>query len=110
MTTTFRQLCQSFLDNGLIKDMIRLKQLLLKIQKLENYMKIDLKPQVHGCLPLTSTGAIGHFSYVRISYNGFVTNDTEVLHCINLDELITMASKNIFLNPNKNSLEQSKSV
>jgi hypothetical protein len=70
---------------------------------------IDMSPEKMGCWPWPATGATGYFSKVRTSYNGFVTNDTEVLHCINLDELNTMASMDMFLNPDEADLDLSKS-
>ena len=70
---------------------------------------LDLRPEKMGCWPWPSTGATGYFSKVRTSYNGYVTNDTEVLHSINLDELNTMASMDMFLNPDETDLDQSKS-
>ena len=70
---------------------------------------IDMRPEKMGCWPWPATGATGYFSKVRTSYNGFVTNDTEVLHCINLDELNTMASMDMFLNPDEADLDLSKS-
>ena len=69
-------------------------------------VNMDLKPSKHDCWPWPSTGATGYFSKVRTSYNGFVTNDTEVLHSISLDELNTMGSMDMFLNPNENDLDQ----
>ena len=71
-------------------------------------LKLDLKPEEHNCSLWPSTGATGYFSKVRTSYNGFVTNDTEVLHSLNLDELNTTASMDMFLNPNEDDLKQSK--
>ena len=73
-------------------------------------LNMDLKPEEHGCWPWPSTGATGYFNKVRTSYNGFVTNDTEVLHSINLDELNTMGSMDMFLNPNENDLEQAHNL
>ena len=68
-------------------------------------LKISLKPDSHNCYPWPTTGATGYFRKVRTSYNNFVTNDTEVLHSVNLDELNTIASMDLFLNPDEKHLE-----
>merc|ERR1711917_49111 len=52
--------------------------------------------------PIQSTG---YFRKVRTSYNNFVTNDTEVLHSVNLDELNTIATMDLFLNPDEKYLQ-----
>ena len=67
--------------------------------------KISLKPEAHGCYPWPTTGATGYFRKVRTSYNNFVTNDTEVLHSVNLDELNTIATMDLFLNPDEKYLQ-----
>ena len=68
-------------------------------------VKISLKPEAHGCYPWPTTGATGYFRKVRTSYNNFVTNDTEVLHSVNLDELNTIATMDLFLNPDEKYLQ-----
>ena len=68
-------------------------------------LKISLHPELHGCYPWPTTGATGYFRKVRTSYNGSVTNDTEVLHSVKLDELNTIGSMDLFLNPDKEYLE-----
>ena len=68
-------------------------------------VKISLKPETHGCYPWPTTGATGYFRKVRTSYNNFVTNDTEVLHSVNLDELNTIATMDLFLNPDEKYLQ-----
>ena len=68
-------------------------------------LKISLKPEAHGCYPWPTTGATGYFRKVRTSYNNFVTNDTEVLHSVNLDELNTIATMDLFLNPDEKYLQ-----
>ena len=68
-------------------------------------VKLSLKPEAHGCYPWPTTGATGYFRKVRTSYNNFVTNDTEVLHSVNLDELNTIATMDLFLNPNEKYLQ-----
>ena len=70
-----------------------------------NEPKITLKPEMHGCYPWPTTGATGYFRKVRTSYNNFVTNDTEVLHSVNLDELNTIAAMDLFLNPDEKYLQ-----
>ena len=67
--------------------------------------KISLKPEAHGCYPWPTTGATGYFRKVRTSYNNFVTNDTEVLHSVNLDELNTIGTMDLFLNPDEQYLQ-----
>ena len=67
--------------------------------------KLSLKPEMHNCYPWPTTGATGYFRKVRTSYNGSVTNDTEVLHSVNLDELNTIASMDLFLNPDEKYLQ-----
>ena len=67
--------------------------------------KISLKPEAQGCYPWPTTGATGYFRKVRTSYNNFVTNDTEVLHSVNLDELNTIATMDLFLNPDEKYLQ-----
>ena len=68
-------------------------------------VKLSLKPEAHGCYPWPTTGATGYFRKVRTSYNNFVTNDTEVLHSVNLDELNTIATMDLFLNPDEKYLQ-----
>ena len=70
-----------------------------------NELKLRLKPEAHGCYPWPTTGATGYFRKVRTSYNNFVTNDTEVLHSVNLDELNTIATMDLFLNPDEKYLQ-----
>ena len=70
--------------------------------------KISLKPEAHGCYPWPTTGATGYFRKVRTSYNNFVTNDTEVLHSVNLDELNTIATMDLFLNPDEKYLQDAR--
>ena len=71
-------------------------------------LKITLKPEMHGCYPWPTTGATGYFQKVRTSYNNFVTNDTEVLHSVNLDELNTIATMDLFLNPDEKYLQDAR--
>ena len=68
-------------------------------------VKLSLKPEAHGCYPWPTTGATGYFRKVRTSYNNFVTNDTEVLHSVNLDELNTIGTMDLFLNPDEKYLQ-----
>ena len=68
-------------------------------------LKVALKPEAHGCYPWPTTGATGYFRKVRTSYNNFVTNDTEVLHSVNLDELNTIGTMDLFLNPDEQYLQ-----
>ena len=68
-------------------------------------LKVALKPEAHGCYPWPTTGATGYFRKVRTSYNNFVTNDTEVLHSVNLDELNTIGTMDLFLNPDEKYLQ-----
>ena len=66
--------------------------------------RVSLKPEKHGVWPPPSTGALGYFTKLRTSYNGNFTNDTEVLHSANLDELNTMASMDLFFTSDEDLL------
>ena len=66
--------------------------------------RISLKPEKHGVWPPPATGALAYFTKLRTSYNGNFTNDTEVLHCANLDELNTMASMDLFFTADEKTL------
>ena len=75
-----------------------------------NDQKLSLKPETHGAWPPPCTGSLSYFSKFRASYNGSVTNDTEVLHAANLDELNTIASMDVNLCSDEALLESLENV
>ena len=69
---------------------------------------ITLKPEFHGVWPWPTTGATGYFKSLRTAYNSQFSNDTEILQVANLDELNTMQTLDLFVNPNEEYLKNSK--
>ena len=73
-----------------------------------NDQVITLKPEYHGCWAWPCTGATGYFKAVRTAYNSQFSNDTEILQVANLDELNTMQTLDLVVNPNEDYLQASR--
>ena len=69
---------------------------------------ITLKPEFHNVWPWPTTGATGYFKSLRTAYNSQHSNDTEILQVANLDELNTIQTMDLFINPNEEYLTNSK--
>ena len=69
---------------------------------------ITLKPEFHGVWAWPTTSATGYFKSIRTAYNSQHTNDTEILQVANLDELNTMQTMDLCINPNEEYLSNSK--
>ena len=69
---------------------------------------ITLKPEFHGVWPWPTTSATGYFKSLRTAYNSQFTNDTEILQVANLDELNTIQTLDLCINPDEEYLKNSK--